>query len=117
VRGRRLAYFPALISRNVTNILDRMRELAGLFAIEVCGYLTVLDWTGRELRADKRGAIPDHLAPIVERLGLNRSSSVITRTTLGLASFQVRERGCAGRWLRPTSLWVFEFLKTYIVGR
>ena len=31
----------------------------------------LLDWTGRELRADKRGATPDHLAQIVERLGLN----------------------------------------------
>ena len=38
----------------------------------------LLDWTGRELRADKRGAIPDHLAPIVERLGLNRSNWVET---------------------------------------
>jgi hypothetical protein len=64
-------------------ILDRLRDLAGLFAIEVCGYsvmsnLMLLDWTGRELRADKRGAIPDHLAPIVERLGLNRSNWVET---------------------------------------
>src|SRR5208282_1396478 len=48
-------------------ILDRLRDLAGLFVM-------LLDWTGRELRADKRGAIPDHLAPIVERLGLNRSN-------------------------------------------
>jgi hypothetical protein len=38
----------------------------------------LLDWTGRELRADKRGAIPDQLAPIVERLGLNRSNRVET---------------------------------------
>jgi hypothetical protein len=66
-------------------ILDRMRELAGLFAIEegflpiqVEHYVMLLDWTGRELRADKRGAIPDHLAPIVERLGLNRSNWVET---------------------------------------
>ena len=59
-------------------ILDRMRELAGLFAIEVCGYVMLLDWTGRELRADKRGAIPDHLAPIMERLGLNRLNWVET---------------------------------------
>jgi hypothetical protein len=29
----------------------------------------LLDWTGRELRADERGAIPAHLARIVERLG------------------------------------------------
>ncbi len=38
----------------------------------------LLDWTGRELRADKRGAIPEHLAPIVERLGLNQSNWVET---------------------------------------
>ena len=116
-------------------ILDRLRELAGLFAIEVCEsashagpiatavadavggsqpsadsgptsgvtapvealrrlhvrasdqgflpiqvehYVMLLDWTGRELRADKRGAIPDHLAPIMDRLGLNRSNWVET---------------------------------------
>ena len=59
-------------------ILERMRELAGLFAVEVCDYVMLLDWTGRELRADKRGAIPDHLAPIVERLGVNRSNWVET---------------------------------------
>ncbi len=38
----------------------------------------LLDWTGWQLRADKRGAIPDHLAPIVDRLGLNRSNWVET---------------------------------------
>jgi hypothetical protein len=38
----------------------------------------LLDWTGRELRAGKRGAIPVHLAPIVERLGLNQSNWVET---------------------------------------
>jgi len=31
-------------------------------------YLNLLDWTGRQLRADKRGAIPADLAPILERL-------------------------------------------------
>jgi REP element-mobilizing transposase RayT len=30
--------------------------------------LNLLDWTGRQLRADKRGAIPPGLAPILERL-------------------------------------------------
>jgi hypothetical protein len=37
-----------------------------------------LDWTGQELRANKRGAIPDHLAPIVDRLRINRSNWVET---------------------------------------
>jgi hypothetical protein len=31
-------------------------------------YLTLLDWTGRQLREGKRGAIPHDLAPILERL-------------------------------------------------
>ena len=50
----------------------------GFLPIEVEHYVMLLDWTGRELRADKRGAIPDHLAPIVDRLGLNRSNWVET---------------------------------------
>jgi hypothetical protein len=50
----------------------------GFLPIEVEHYVKLLDWTGRELRADKRGAIPDHLAPILERLGLNRSNWVET---------------------------------------
>jgi hypothetical protein len=31
-------------------------------------YLNLLDWTCRQLRADKRGPIPQDLAPILERL-------------------------------------------------
>ena len=50
----------------------------GFLPIEVEHYVIVLDRTGRELRAEKRGPIPDHLAPIVERLGLNRSNWVET---------------------------------------
>jgi hypothetical protein len=50
----------------------------GFLPIQVEHYAMLLDWTGRELRADKRGAIPDHLAPIMDRLGLNRSNWVDT---------------------------------------
>ena len=45
----------------------------GFLPIQVEHYVKLLDWTGREPRADKRGAIPDDLAPIVERLGLKVS--------------------------------------------
>ena len=34
-------------------------------------YLQLLDWTGRQYRQDKRGAIPSGLAPILERLSLD----------------------------------------------
>ena len=50
----------------------------GFLPIQVEHYVMLLDWTGRELRADKRGAIPDHLAPIMERLGLDQSNWVET---------------------------------------
>jgi hypothetical protein len=50
----------------------------GFLPIQVEHYVMLLDWTGRELRADKRGAIPDQLAPIVDRLGINRANWVET---------------------------------------
>ena len=33
-------------------------------------YLRLLDWCGREVRGDKRGAIPADLPPILKRLGV-----------------------------------------------
>ena len=33
-------------------------------------YLQLLDWTGRCLREDKRGAIPANLPPILKRLNI-----------------------------------------------
>lgn len=33
-------------------------------------YLELVDWTGRFLREDKRGAIPEHFPPILERLAI-----------------------------------------------
>jgi len=55
----------------------------GFLPIEVKHYVMLLDWTGRELRAHKRGAIPDHLAPILDRLGLDRSNWVETVSGFG----------------------------------
>jgi hypothetical protein len=42
----------------------------GLLSMKLDEYLQLLDWAGRELRANKRGAIPAHLAPIIQRLGV-----------------------------------------------
>ncbi len=42
-----------------------------------------LDWTGREIRKNKCGAIPDNLAPIIDRLGLDRSNWVKTVREFG----------------------------------
>ena len=42
-------------------------------AMRVEDYLRLLDWTGRQVRRDKHGAIPASLAPILERLGVGGS--------------------------------------------
>ncbi len=36
-------------------------------------YAELLDWTGRAIRTDKRGAIPEQLMPIFDRLQLQES--------------------------------------------
>ena len=40
----------------------------GCLGMSLADYLELLDWSGRQLRTDKSGAIPDGLAPILERL-------------------------------------------------
>jgi len=41
-------------------------------------YLSLVDWTGREIRAGKRGAIPAHLAGIMDRIPINQARWVDT---------------------------------------
>ena len=42
----------------------------GFLSMSLTDYLNLLDWTGRQRQADKRGNIPSHLAPIMDRLGI-----------------------------------------------
>ena len=39
-------------------------------------YLRIVDWTGRQVRSDKRGSIPEQLRPILPRLGVRGESWV-----------------------------------------
>ena len=48
-------------SENASGLLSSM-------SLEI--YLELLDWTGRQIHAGKRGVIPAHLRPILERLDL-----------------------------------------------
>ena len=43
----------------------------GYLPIELERYLSLLDWTGRELREGSPRTIPGKLSPIPDRLGLN----------------------------------------------
>lgn len=39
-------------------------------------YFDLVDWTGRAIRDDKRGAIPMHVQPILQKLGVNEANWV-----------------------------------------
>lgn len=43
----------------------------GFLPMSLEEYLCLLDWTGRQIRSDKRGAVPADLRPILERLSIN----------------------------------------------
>jgi REP element-mobilizing transposase RayT len=82
-----------VLSAGTTRKLGPRASDQGFLPIEIKKYLMLLDWTGRELRRDKRGAIPDHLAPILDRLGLERSHWIETVRDFGRMFKQA-----AGRW-------------------
>jgi hypothetical protein len=43
----------------------------GCLLMELGDYLQLLDWTGRQIRSGKRGAMPKDLDPLFERLGIS----------------------------------------------
>ncbi len=45
----------------------------GFLPMKLAEYITLLDWTGREGRDGKKGSIPQELAPILERIGIDGS--------------------------------------------
>jgi hypothetical protein len=52
-------------SRSASRCSDK-----GFLPVSVAEYLELLDWTGRQIVNGHRGAIPNHLAPILDRLGI-----------------------------------------------
>ena len=54
--------------------IDQPDDCAFTAAVTLDEYLTLVDETGRIVRGDKRGAIPANLAPILDRLHINRDA-------------------------------------------
>jgi len=52
-------------------------------------YLELVDWTGRVVRDDKSGSIPEKLEPILDRLGFDESSWLEGINLYGKPMFQV----------------------------
>ncbi len=49
----------------------RRASSKGCLPMGLGDYLQLLDWTGRQIRSDKRGAMPQNLAPLFERLEIS----------------------------------------------
>ena len=60
--------------------------------IEFASYLALIDWTGRAIRHDKKGAIPNDVAPILVELGIET-----TQWLSGVRQFNKRFFSVAGR--------------------
>jgi hypothetical protein len=52
-------------------------------------YLELVDWTGRVIRADKRGAIPKGLEPVLDSMGFDQESWLAGYKLFGHLLFQV----------------------------
>ena len=55
----------------------------GILSLSTDQYIDLVDWTGRQVREDKRGAIPNHLAPILDRLEIDAACWVHTVQNFG----------------------------------
>jgi REP element-mobilizing transposase RayT len=98
-----------LLKAGSTQPLAARASDQGFLPIEIKNYVMLLDWTGRELRRDKRGALPDDLAPILERLGVDRANWVDTVRDFGRLFKQAAGRAsslvsaaprCSRRWFQ-----------------
>ncbi len=43
----------------------------GFLPMSTADYLSLLDWTARQNRPDKQGSTPNHIAPLLDRLGIS----------------------------------------------
>ena len=81
--------------------------------IGLIDYLQLVEWTGRAIRNDKRGAIPQHLPPLLQRLGIQPEGFIalcqgkhrIHCTAIGgKARLQQLAEEIGLRWIRGVTL-------------
>ena len=58
------------LPRTIEQFIGSQQETIGL-PFNLNDYLELVDWTGRILREDKRGVIPEQMPPLLERLEFN----------------------------------------------
>jgi len=51
---------------------ERPDDILGI-AYSVVDYFQLINWTGRAIRDDKKGAIPKHIQPLLQKLNINEN--------------------------------------------
>lgn len=72
----------------------RPSDKGSLEGFSISHYVQLLDRTGRQLRGEPCGAIPDHLPPILDRLGIgeNQLAEAVTRPTPVMVGHRLARR-------------------------
>jgi REP element-mobilizing transposase RayT len=98
--------------RSLASQQSRRASDRGFLPLKLDEYLQLLDWTGRQVRADRRGTIPAHLAPILARLQVSASCWVDVVTGFGRwfaravgrpPSMEAECERCGRNWLQGIS--------------
>ena len=95
----------------------RRASLKGFLPLSLSKYLELLDWTGRQLRTGKRGAIASHIAPVLQQLGIKgdrwlelaKNFGKLFKRAVGSSaslSDEARQRG--QRWLQAPGADAFD---------
>jgi REP element-mobilizing transposase RayT len=98
---------PSTLKRFSTNTLKDPKRIS----FKLDDYFQLVDWTGRILRADKRGSIPEDYPPILQRLQLLPDKWLEhmqgSQTEKGIALGRLEKvktyiKNCGFKWLRGT---------------
>lgn len=80
-------------------------------AFNLIDYIELVDWTGRAVRDDKRGAIPENVSPILQRLDISPTHWIELST-----NFESRFKGIAGS-AESVKQWCSKFGLTRATNR
>ena len=64
-------------------------ERRGFLEMDLDDYLNLLDWTGRKVVAGKKGSIPEHFAPILQRLDVEGDQWLYSAQHFGSLFYRV----------------------------
>lgn len=89
-------------------LVREKQEASSMLPLQETDYFALVDWTGRAIRYDKRGVIPDHVQQVLKQLGVNEANWVKNTQHFGSRFYRVLGRVSQIRKLadRTGSKWI-----------